>query len=216
MTKQERAARTREALIRSAAREFDQHGYTLAKLSAISTGAGVSPGALHFHFENKPAVASAVEHEASTVLRRAARTVYGQGTNALQNLVDTTHALARLLREDIVVRAGYRLSCSRGCRTDLNPRQEWLSCVQQRLAEAADEGLLATGHGGQQDLVRTVVAATVGLEALCRDNAEWLSPGTVTGVWRTLLPMLAAPGTLAGLEPAGSPAVPGHAPAPVG
>ncbi|MFF2306566.1 ScbR family autoregulator-binding transcription factor [Streptomyces sp. NPDC058128] len=215
MTKQERAARTREALITSAAREFDQHGYTLAKLSAISTGAGVSPGALHFHFENKPAVAAAVEHEASTALRRTARTVYRQESDALQNLVDTTHSLARLLRDDVVVRAGYRLSCSRGCRTDLNLRQEWQSCVQQRLAEAADEGLLATGHGGQQDLVRTVVAATVGLEALCRENGEWLSPGTVTGLWRTLLPVLAAPGALAGLEPAGSRAVPA-ARAPVG
>ncbi|MFF9066036.1 ScbR family autoregulator-binding transcription factor [Streptomyces sp. NPDC014891] len=208
MTKQERAARTREALIRSAAREFDEHGYALARLSAISTGAGVSPGALHFHFENKPAVAAAVEQEASNALRRAARLVHRQGANALQNLADTTHALARLLREDIVVRAGYRLSCSRGCRTDLNLRQEWQSCVQQRLAEAADEGLLAGGHGGQQNLVRTVVAATVGLEALCRDNPEWLAPGTVTGMWRALLPALAAPAVLADLEPAGNASVP--------
>ncbi|MEK9522889.1 ScbR family autoregulator-binding transcription factor [Streptomyces sp. NPDC087908] len=215
MTKQERAARTREALIRSAAREFDEHGYALATLSAISTGAGVSPGALHFHFENKPAVAAAVEQEASTALRRAARLAHRQGANALQNLADTTHALARLLREDIVVRAGYRLSCSRVRRTDLNLRQEWQSCVQQRIAEAADEGLLATGHGGQPDLVRTVVAATVGLEALCRDTREWLAPDTVTGLWRTLLPVLAAPGTLAGLEPAGSASVPA-ARAPVG
>ncbi|WP_406063506.1 TetR family transcriptional regulator [Streptomyces sp. NBC_01077] len=216
MTKQERATRTRDALLTSAAREFDQHGYTLARLSAISAGAGVSPGALHFHFENKAAVAAAVECEAATVLRRAARIVYRQESNALQNLTDTSHALARLLREDIVVRAGFRLSCSRGFRTDLNLRQEWQSCVQQRLAEAADEGLLTTGIGSQQDLVRAVVAATVGLEALCRDNSEWLSAGTVTGLWRTLLPMLAGPETLAALKPAGSAAVPGPAHAPVG
>ncbi|WP_328941928.1 TetR/AcrR family transcriptional regulator [Streptomyces sp. NBC_00250] len=208
MTTQERATRTRDALIKSAAREFDQHGYTLAKLSAISAGAGVSPGALHFHFDNKAAIATAVESEATTALRRTARIVYRQGSNALQNLTDTSHSLARLLREDVVVRAGFRLSCSRGSRTDLNLRQEWQSCVQQRLAEAADEGQLAAGHSGQQDLVRTVVASTVGLEALCRDNGEWLSPDTVTSLWRTLLPMLAAPGTLAGLEPAGSSAVP--------
>lgn len=143
MTKQERATRTRDALIRSAAREFDQHGYAPARLSVISTGAGVSPGALHFHFENKAAVAAAVEAEAAAALRRTARTVHREASNALQSLADTTHALAGLLREDVVVRAGFRLSCSNVRRTDLNLRQEWQSCVQQRLAEAADEGVLA-------------------------------------------------------------------------
>ncbi|MER5207220.1 ScbR family autoregulator-binding transcription factor [Streptomyces sp. NPDC002825] len=215
MTKQERATRTRDALIKSAAREFDRHGYALATLSAISSGAGVSPGALHFHFENKAAVADAVEGAACTALRRTARIVYGQRSNALQNLADTSHALARLLRDDIVVRAGFRLSCSDDARTELNLRQEWQSCVQQRLAEAADEGLLAPGLGRQQDLARTIVAATIGLEALWRDNGEWLSPKTVTGLWRTLLPMLAGPDSLAGLDPAGTGAL-ATAHAPVG
>ncbi|NEE26311.1 TetR family transcriptional regulator, partial [Streptomyces sp. SID7982] len=60
MTKQERATRTRQALIRSAAVVFEQHGYAQARLVLISSGAGVSTGALHFHFENKAAVAEAV------------------------------------------------------------------------------------------------------------------------------------------------------------
>ncbi|WP_037967986.1 ScbR family autoregulator-binding transcription factor [Streptomyces sp. SS] len=202
MTKQERAARTRDALIRSAAGEFDRRGYDLATLSAISSGAGVSPGALHFHFENKAAVAVAVEYEAAARLRRTARFEYRRPSDALRNLADTTHALARLLREDVVVRAGFRLSCANDLRTELNLRQEWQSCVQQRLAEAADEGLLAFGPERQQDLARTVVAATVGLEALGRDNDEWLSPRTVTGLWRTLLPLLAGPDAFPDPEPA--------------
>ncbi|MEU6626152.1 ScbR family autoregulator-binding transcription factor [Streptomyces litmocidini] len=216
MTKQERATRTRDALIRSAAEEFDRHGYALATLSAISARAGVSPGALHFHFENKAAVAEAVEQEACAALRRTARIVYGRRSNALQNLTDTTHALARLLRDDVVVRAGFRLSCADDSRTELSLRQEWQSCVQQRLAEAADEGLLAVDAGGRQDLARTVVAATIGLEALGRGNGDWLSPKTVTGLWRTLLPVLTAPGSLAGLDPAGSPAAVGRARVAVG
>ena len=207
VTKQERGTRTRDALIRSAAAEFDLHGYAMATLSAISLGAGVSPGALHFHFENKAAIAEAVEDAACTTLRRTARIAYRHRSNALQNLTDTTHAIARLFREDIVVRAGFRLSCANDCRTELNLRQEWQSCVQQRLAEAADEGLLAAGTGRQQDLARTIVAATVGLVTLCQDNGEWLSPHTVTGLWRTLLPTLTAPEALADLEPAGTAAV---------
>ncbi|MFE7547261.1 ScbR family autoregulator-binding transcription factor [Streptomyces gardneri] len=216
MTKQERGTRTRDALIRSAAGEFHQHGYALATLSAISVGAGVSPGALHFHFENKAAIAEAVEDAACTTLRRTARIAYGHRSNALQNLVDTTHALARLFREDIVVRAGFRLSCSNHCRTELNLRQEWQSCVQQRLAEAADEGLLGGGAVRQQDLARTIVAATIGLVTLSQDSGEWLSPHAVAGLWRTLLPTLTAPESLAGLEPEGTPAVIIHSLAPVG
>ncbi|MFE3070387.1 ScbR family autoregulator-binding transcription factor [Streptomyces sp. NPDC059247] len=212
MTRQERAALTREALIRAAAAEFERQGYASATLSAISAEAGVSPGALHFHFENKAAVAAAVEHEASALLRRTARSVYGQRSNALQNLTDTSHALARLLREDVVVRAGFRLSCAQNGRTDLNLRQEWHSCVRQRLAEAADEGLLTPDTGRQRDLARTVVAATVGLETLCGDNGAWLSAETVTGLWRALLPLLADPRALTGLDPSGTPAA--HAPAP--
>ncbi|MEV8591362.1 ScbR family autoregulator-binding transcription factor [Streptomyces sp. NPDC051180] len=204
MTKQERATRTRDALIKSAAAEFDRRGYESATLSAISSGAGVSPGALHFHFENKAAVAVAVEGEAAATLRRTARLEYRRPSDALQNLGDTVHALARLLREDVVVRAGFRLSCADDGRTELNLRQEWQGCVQQRLAEAADEGLLATGHGRLQDLARTVVAATVGLETLGRDNAEWLSPRTVTGLWQTLLPLLTGPGPRPDREPAGT------------
>ncbi|MFF8836918.1 ScbR family autoregulator-binding transcription factor [Streptomyces sp. NPDC015130] len=207
MTKQERGTRTRDALIRSAAGEFDLRGFAQATLSAISVGAGVSPGALHFHFENKAAVAEAVEDAACTTLRRTARIAYRHRSDALQNLVDTTHALAGLFREDIVVRAGFRLSCANDCRTELNLRQEWQSCVQQRLAEAADEGLLATGGLRQVDLARTIVAATIGLVTLSQDSGEWLSPHAVTGLWRTLLPTMTTPEALAALEPAGTPAV---------
>ncbi|MFD6492381.1 TetR family transcriptional regulator, partial [Streptomyces sp. NPDC060188] len=51
--KQQRAVRTRDALIRSAAETFESRGYVQAKLAEISSRAGVSAGALHFHFPNK-------------------------------------------------------------------------------------------------------------------------------------------------------------------
>ncbi|MFE6134365.1 TetR family transcriptional regulator, partial [Streptomyces sp. NPDC056437] len=61
MKQQERAVRTRRALVHSAAEAFQQHGYVQARLAQISADAGVSPGALHFHFENKAALARAVQ-----------------------------------------------------------------------------------------------------------------------------------------------------------
>lgn len=91
--KQERAVRTRRELIHSAATVFDHHGFAEATLSMISTGAGVSRGALHFHFANKATVRAAVEFEAVQALREAVRNVYSGRGSALQALVDSTHAL---------------------------------------------------------------------------------------------------------------------------
>ena len=61
MVKQERAARTRQALIQAAAEVFAEEGFVTASLSTISRRAGVSNGALHFHFANKGMLADAVE-----------------------------------------------------------------------------------------------------------------------------------------------------------
>ncbi|GAA3945583.1 hypothetical protein GCM10022244_61150 [Streptomyces gulbargensis] len=69
MAKQERAVRTREALLRSAAEIFDTDGFVSASLSAICSKAGVSSGALHFHFASKGALAEAIERAAEARLR---------------------------------------------------------------------------------------------------------------------------------------------------
>ena len=61
MAEQERAVRTRERLIGSAAETFCREGFAVASLSVISAQAGVSSGALHFHFAGKAALADAVE-----------------------------------------------------------------------------------------------------------------------------------------------------------
>ena len=187
--KQERGLRTRHALIRSAAQEFERHGYAQAKLSDISASAGVSSGALHFHFENKAAVAQAVEQEAATTLRRTGRSMLRQD-QPLQRLIDISHALADRILGDVIARAGFKLSLEAQGRTGLNLLQEWQGCVQQLLAEASDEGALAKTVS-QQEMADSIVAATTGFEVLGRRNGEWLSQESLTGFWQLLLPGLA-------------------------
>ncbi|WP_181361935.1 hypothetical protein [Streptomyces sp. MA5143a] len=46
-----------------------------------------------------------------------------------------------------------------------------------------------------------MVAATTGLEVLGRTDPEWLSPTTLTRVWRVTLPRLARPGALSRQSP---------------
>ncbi|MFC8657685.1 ScbR family autoregulator-binding transcription factor [Streptomyces sp. JL1001] len=206
MTKQERATRTRQALIRSAAVVFEQHGYAQARLTLISSGAGVSTGALHFHFENKAAVAEAVVAEASRGLRDMSAAIRRRTDTALQALVDTSHALVELLRGDPVSRAGFRLSCDgeRAAAPDL--RMEWNHRVRELLEEAAAAGSLADDIA-REDAAAATVAVTAGFEVLGRHDAEWLSPYRLTGFWQLLLPRLAAAQTLPLLDPAGTGAV---------
>ncbi|MGW1892749.1 ScbR family autoregulator-binding transcription factor [Streptomyces sp. NPDC002004] len=206
MTKQERAARTRDALIHSAAELFEQRGYVKSRLAEISSGAGVSAGALHFHFENKEAIAEAVEGAASAHLHRAARTVRDVGGPALQALTDTSHVFAHLLRRDTVVRAGFRLSgdATRTKRLDLY--HDWHRCVRRMITDASHEGTLSR-DSSQEKLTTAIVAATVGLETLGREDNEWLSRRSVAGLWQLLLPRVSTPQALKALDPTGSDAV---------
>ncbi|MEU9188925.1 ScbR family autoregulator-binding transcription factor [Streptomyces sp. NPDC048484] len=207
MTQQDRAVRTRRSLIRSAAEEFERHGYVQAKLADISANAGVSPGALHFHFESKASVAATVEEWAGESLRREAWCAQRLGGNALQRLTNISHALAARLRRDVVTRAGFRLNCESPRPSGRNLRQEWQVCVRQLLAEAATEGLLVE-HAETAEAAGAVVAATIGFELLGREDPAWFSTAALTSFWRLLLACLARPESLRTLEPGGSAALP--------
>ncbi|MFI7011822.1 ScbR family autoregulator-binding transcription factor [Streptomyces sp. NPDC050145] len=194
MAKQERAVRTREALVKSAAEVFDCEGFSVASLTTISSRAGVSNGALHFHFASKAALAEAVEEAAERRLDQ----VTHRGTadpNALQCLVDATHDLARGLREDVVLRAGFCLSSDQAYAGERDLRLEWRRWVEGTLKRADGDGTL-TESVPAQDVMLAVVAATVGFEVLGARDATWLSYRTLTRFWQLLLPRLAAPTTL--------------------
>ncbi|MFE0105074.1 ScbR family autoregulator-binding transcription factor [Streptomyces sp. NPDC059009] len=200
MLKQDRAVRTRRSLVHSAAEAFERYGYAQARLTDISSSAGVSPGALHFHFENKAAVAATVEATAAESLRRSAWTAQPPGINPLQRLTNASHALADRLRRDVVARAGFRLSGDASYGPGLNLRKEWEGCVHRLLDEAAGQDLLAEGVD-RPDMVATIVAATTGFEVLGRRNKEWLAPEAITSFWRLMLPCLASAEALRTLDP---------------
>ncbi|WP_217246827.1 ScbR family autoregulator-binding transcription factor [Streptomyces sp. AC602_WCS936] len=189
-TKQERSARTRTTLIRSAAEQFEHHGFERTRLSEVSEGAGVTSGALYFHFSNKQELADAVEASAIRGFYRAARHTRRTRAAALAQLIDLSHAFAGLLREDVVARAGLRLNSDATPRTRLSLRQEWQGCVQHLLVRAAEEGSLSDGVS-LHTLGEVVVAATTGFAVLGRDNGEWVSRETLRDFWRFSLPCAA-------------------------
>ncbi|MEU6862366.1 ScbR family autoregulator-binding transcription factor [Streptomyces sp. NPDC046876] len=203
MAKQERAVRTRDALIGSAAEIFDREGYTVASLTAISSLAGVSNGALHFHFASKAALADAVEAAALLRLADVTGDAHPTGGRRLQALVDATHRLAAALRADVVLRAGFQL-CGESVRPpEEDLRERWRAWVEEAVRRAESAGELRPGVA-VADVVAAVVAATVGLEVLGARDTRWLSAATVTRLWRLLLPTLVPSALAADLVPEGS------------
>lgn len=207
MSQQERATRTRNALILSAAEVFERHGYVRASLNEISTDAGVSRGALHFHFETKAAMAGAVESAATRALRQVMDSVPLGDMCALQALTDLSHSLAHLLFQDVVVRAGFRLSYDTELHSSCTLQEEWQNCVHQLVTRAEEEEALAPDVS-PEGLVSAVVAATVGVVALSRADRQWLTGRSLTSFWQLLLPSVANPATVATLNPAGTGSIP--------
>ncbi|MFJ5265825.1 ScbR family autoregulator-binding transcription factor [Streptomyces sp. NPDC088387] len=204
MARQQRALRTREALINSAAAVFDREGFSVASLHAISSLAGVSNGALHFHFANKAVLADAVQEAAAGRLAAIGALHEGRAGNALQLVVDASHELARALGADVVLRAGFELS--RGQVPHGRPRdlhRQWYLWVEACLKRAEGEGVLNAAV--PRHAASSVVAATTGFEVLARRDPQWLSARTVTRFWQLLLPRLADPALLGTLTPAGTP-----------
>ncbi|MCP3771537.1 ScbR family autoregulator-binding transcription factor [Streptomyces sp. MAR25Y5] len=200
MVKQERAARTRRALVLAAAEVFASEGFALASLSAISRRAGVSNGALHFHFENKKALADAVQQEAAASMARMTDLAETAG-DALQALVNATHGLMGRIADDTVVRAGFTLCADPSRGRDGELRRQWQEWIEATLARAEREGLLAEGASSER-LAPTVVAATVGFEVLGSRDPQWLSEGKTASFWELVLPQMAARGGASTILPA--------------
>ncbi|MGW2425349.1 ScbR family autoregulator-binding transcription factor [Streptomyces sp. NPDC001709] len=200
MAKQDRAVRTRRSLIHAAAAEFADVGYVPSSLTTISRRAGVSNGALHFHFENKKALAQAVEDEAADAIHGLVQAADRAGPSALQALVDATYGLVGGLRDDIVVRAGFDLGCERVLGPQARLLRTWHEWVERTLLRAEAEGHLAPGVS-PDDAAAAIVGVTVGFEVLAGDDPQWLAERRIAGFWELLLPGIATEHVLVSARP---------------
>ncbi|MET7703508.1 ScbR family autoregulator-binding transcription factor [Streptomyces sp. NPDC005485] len=191
MVKQARAARTRQALINAAAEVFADDGYALASLPAISKRAGVSTGALHFHFPSKDLLAREVEAAAVESVERLAQQGRVRDRAGLQLLVDVSCELMLAVSADIVLRAGFELGGDPSRKNEEGPGRWWSDWVYRLLCEADGAGELAEGVS-PEGAAAAVVAATVGFGVLNGWRRVRFSPQLVEQFWVLMLPGLAA------------------------
>ncbi|MGW6685968.1 TetR family transcriptional regulator [Streptomyces sp. NPDC054961] len=176
---QERAKRTREALIRATAELIGNEGLNAAGLVNVCRTAGVSRGALYHHFDTMEALVAAVRLQAREELGVLIEDAFE--TPSYAGAARFSTSLGRALGEDVTLRAGLQLGPSG---SGGSPRlfDEALGLVRRRVSECEAD-----------DLADLVMVVTAGLESLGRRDAVWWDPGTAERVWLLLEPLLSSP-----------------------
>ncbi|MFI8370357.1 ScbR family autoregulator-binding transcription factor [Streptomyces sp. NPDC085466] len=187
--KQERAVKTRDAILRAAAEVFDECGFSGASISKIMSRAGVTQGGMYFHFKSKRGLALAVMESQQEFVEPPTR------SEGLQALVDLTFYLARELQRNVLFRASVRLAVEQGefgVRSD-TAYQEWVDHFMKHLREARELGELLPDVD-EAEFATTLVGAYTGTQLYSSIASERKDlPQRVSLLWRFTLPAVTTP-----------------------
>ncbi|WP_210582835.1 ScbR family autoregulator-binding transcription factor [Streptomyces sp. GESEQ-4] len=196
MAKQDRAIRTRRTILLAAAKVFEERGYQAATISEILTAAGVTKGALYFHFKSKEELALGVLDAQGSQFIAPSRAC------KVQEVLDVVMLHAHRLQTDPMVRASVRLAMDQKA-ADLDrrgPFQRWSEMVQELLEKAQPQGELLP-QVVPADTADVVVGAFAGVQSMSQAFSDYEDlPGRVVELMRHLLPSFAQPSVIASLR----------------
>lgn len=171
---------------------FDRYGYRATSLSDIVAHAGVTKGALYFHFSSKEDLAKAVVQEQHSLWMSQAQSFAELRIPALEALIRMSYGLATQLRSHPVIRGGIRLTLENGTfEVPMpDPYLDWISLSVQLLEQATSE--LDVRTNVELDRVaQFIVSSFTGIHLVAqvlddrRDVVE-----RVADMWRIILPGL--------------------------
>lgn len=197
---QERSERTRSRLVHAGAELFDRKGYGNASLLDIAGAAGVTKGALYFHFGSKEELADAVQQRSHSLVQQAVRAMEDDGRAPFQGLIDLTHWFGRTLSEEPAMRAAFRIAAERAdgrSRRGSSFHETCIAAARHLLERARDAGELRPGSTeGPETLI---AAALCGIEVLCRGAMGYDQLAVRIGMlWELMLPALVPEGAEGG------------------
>ncbi|WP_371480502.1 ScbR family autoregulator-binding transcription factor [Kitasatospora sp. NBC_00315] len=194
--KQERAERTRAALIQAAAEVFGEFGFSGASVMKIADRAGVTLGAVYFHFRNKEELARQI------VSGQPDLVVPPHPSQGLQRAVDLTLTWAYQLVDDPLLRAGARLVWEQEyfIAPEANSHQQWSTILLDDLRTAQRKRELRAGTDVEA-LARVLVNACTGAQMHSYVEAAHADlPRRVEEIWACLLPAVAVPSVAKRIE----------------
>ena len=144
----EEAAATRQALLDAALIVFSQKGYAAASLEEIAEHAGVSRGAIYWHFHSKAELYNTLVEETSAQTEGVIQRSIAQGVSILETHRRIMIGLLALLEEDATYRAVQELVLFK---TEITPDLEEgvkikaaaMRAVEARVAASLRAGIAA-------------------------------------------------------------------------
>ncbi|AOR36460.1 gamma-butyrolactone-binding protein [Streptomyces fodineus] len=197
MAQQERAVRTRRAVLEAAAAVFAERGYAAATIAEILNRAGVTKGALYFHFDSKAALAQGVLQEQIATEYCVPREL------KLQEWVDAGMTLAERLPREPMLLAAVRLSA------DLQGRDvfgsawpAWAELTGSVLTAAKERGEVLP-HVVPEETAQVFLGAWIGVQFVSQAVADWADlDHRMSALFNHVLPAIAAPAVLVRLDTA--------------
>ncbi|MFZ0859840.1 MAG: TetR/AcrR family transcriptional regulator [Candidatus Sulfotelmatobacter sp.] len=148
-------ARTRERLLRAAFQEMHRSGFRSADLNAILAAAGVTKGALYYHFDNKEALGYAVVDEVLASISRE------KWVWPLQNAKNPIDALVGIVQGTSCRREDIECGCSlNNLSQEMSPLNEGFRRRTAKLFKDWHDAIAVALRQGQKlGLVRSDVDA---------------------------------------------------------
>ncbi|MDQ2839070.1 MAG: TetR/AcrR family transcriptional regulator [Actinomycetota bacterium] len=116
-------------------------------MNDIVDAAGVTKGAVYFHFPSKEALAVAIVEEQFAQWPDMVASIVEHSPDALVSVVALTYEVGARFRDDVLITAGVRLSFERSLVNAAMPTPfvGWISALQGMFAKARRDGLLLPG-----------------------------------------------------------------------
>lgn len=109
MAQQERARRTRAAIVEAAASEFARRGYAAASVNTILQGSNATKGAMYFHFQSKEDLARAVLSAALEKYVEITERWKDSTLHPFEIVHGIINDIAHGFQDNVIVRAEFRL-----------------------------------------------------------------------------------------------------------
>ncbi|MET9363217.1 ScbR family autoregulator-binding transcription factor [Streptomyces sp. NPDC006632] len=196
VVKQERAVRTREALLHAGAEVFGEFGFVGASVSKIADRAGLTLGAMYFHFKSKEELAREI------VRAQPGRVSPPHDSHGLQHAVDTTLTWAYGLSDDPILFAGTRLVMDQEnfISPEENSHRQWSDVLASDFRDAQAKRELRKSVDPEA-LSRLIVNSCTGAQMHSSiESGQADLPHRIEEMWRIVLPAVAPPSAVARLE----------------
>jgi AcrR family transcriptional regulator len=192
MTLQERARVTRASIVDGAAAVFEEVGYGSASLSTVAERAGVTKGALYFHFKSKEDLALAVIEAQHALVTEDAKRTAALGHGAMSTIMMMCGSFGRQLVRETVVRAGIRLTLEASAfgQSVTEPYRDWIRTMEGLTLQGQAEGEINNAVDAAA-FARYLVASFTGVQmvsAILTQRADVLE--RIEEMWSILLPAL--------------------------